>query len=103
MMKNYFNMSVFREFLPNYKHRMTPDSGPIIFGNGIAATGLGLNAASSIEDWKTYNKILRLMNIFGYGFNGVDKIVGPNVVTGIGTDLLSSSIWFNAETKISWV
>ena len=42
------------------------------------------------------------MNIFGYPLNGIVKFVGPNIVTGIGTDLLSSSIWLNAETKISW-
>ena len=81
---------------------MTPDSGPILFGNGVAATGRGLNAASSMEDWNTYKKILKLMNIFAYPLNGIVKFVGPNIVTGIGTDLLSSSIWLNAETKISW-
>ena len=42
------------------------------------------------------------MKIFGYTFNGIDKLVGPNIITGIGSDLLSTSIWFNAETKIKW-
>ena len=102
MMRNYLNMSAFREYLPNFKHKMTPDSGPIIRGNGVAATGLGLNTASSMEDWKTYKKILRLMNIFGYPLNIIDKIIGQNIITGIGTDLLSTSIWFNAETKVNW-
>ena len=102
MMRDYFICSTFREYLPEFNHRMTPDSGPILFGNGVAATGLGLNAASSMEDWNTYKKILKLMNIFGYPFNGILKFVGPNIVTGIGTDLLSTSIWLNAETKISW-
>ena len=91
-MNNYFNISTFREFLPEFKHKMTPDSGPIILGNGVAATGLGLNAASSMQDWKSYNKILRLMKVFGYTFNGIDRIVGPNIVTGIGSDLLSTSM-----------
>ena len=102
MMKNYLNISAFREYLPNFKYKMTPDSGPIIFGNGVAATGLGLNAASSMGDWKTYRKILRLMNVFGYPLNIIDKIIGQNIITGIGTDLLSTSIWFNAETKQKW-
>ena len=42
------------------------------------------------------------MNVFGYTFNGIEKIAGQNIVTGIGTDLLSTSIWFNAETKQKW-
>ena len=42
----------FREYLEDYDGSWTPDSGPIIAGVGIAATGLGLNAASTIRDRK---------------------------------------------------
>ena len=31
-----------------------------------------------------------------------DYLPGLNMVTKIGTDLLSSSIWLNAETKEKW-
>ena len=58
--------------------------------------------SSSMGDWETYRKISRLMSVFGYTFNGIEKITGQNIITGIGTDLLSTSIWFNAETKIGW-
>ena len=102
MKNDYFLFSAFREYLPSFKSKMTPDSGPIIMGNGVAATGLGLNTASSIGDKKTYNKILRLMNIFGYIFLIIEKIIGKTFLTSIGTDLLSTSIWFNAETKEKW-
>tara|TARA_B110000467_G_C18289513_1_gene463868 strand:+ start:588 stop:794 length:207 start_codon:yes stop_codon:yes gene_type:complete len=51
---------------------------------------------------KNYSSNFIIMKIFGYTFNGIDKLVGPNIITGIGSDLLSTSIWFNAETKIKW-
>ena len=51
---------------------------------------------------KNHSSNFIIMKIFGYTFNGIDKLVGPNIVTGIGSDLLSTSIWFNAETKIKW-
>ena len=34
--------------------------------------------------------------------NLTDKNIGPNILSHIGTDLLASSVWLNAETKIDW-
>ena len=34
--------------------------------------------------------------------NGLEKIIGKTPLTLIGTDLLSSSVFLNAETKIGW-
>ena len=71
-------------------------------GYGVAATGLGLNAASSIGDWDTYKGLKKMMNPFGRLFQTTEKVLGNNLLTRIGTDLLSSSIWLNAETKQDW-
>ena len=92
----------FREYLKDYKGTWTPDSGPIVKGVGIAATGLALNAASTVGDIKTYNKLNKEMEMV---YNIIKKgniIPGVNMFTKIGTDLLSSSIWLNAETKQDW-
>ena len=44
----------FREYLIDYKCQWTPDSGPIVLWLGAAATGIGLNAASTISDRDTF-------------------------------------------------
>ena len=74
----------------------------IILGNGVAATGLGLNAASSINDIKTFKGISKTMSPFGSVFQMAEGVMGNNLLTRIGTDLLASSIWLNAETKHKW-
>jgi len=102
MMGNKMGRIAFREFLPEYKGKWSPDSGPIIAGYGVAATGLGLNAASSIGDWDTYNGLKKMMNPIGNLLHGTEKLIGDNMLSRIGTDLLSSSIWLNAETKQNW-
>ena len=40
MKKKSFGLTGFREYLDTYKGRWTPDSGPIIKGVGVAASGL---------------------------------------------------------------
>ena len=42
MMVDIIGIKGFREYLDSYKGSWTPDSGPIIKGLGIAATGLCL-------------------------------------------------------------
>ncbi len=102
MLKRFLGRFAFREFLEEYKGSWTPDSGPIIAGGGVAATGLGLNAASTMKDQKTYSGLLKTMNPFHSTFKGMEKVVGSTILTRIGTDLLASSIWLNAETKQDW-
>tara|TARA_Y100001936_G_C15532396_1_gene388281 strand:- start:163 stop:534 length:372 start_codon:yes stop_codon:yes gene_type:complete len=102
MMKRVFGRIGFREYLPEYNGKWSPDSGPIIAGCGVAATGLGLNAATSINDLKTFKGISKTMSPFGSVFQMAENIVGNNMLTRIGTDLLASSIWLNAETKTDW-
>ena len=102
MMNKVLGRVAFREYLTDYKGKWSPDSGPIILGNGVAATGLALNAASTIGDVDTFNALQKTMNPFGSLFKGAEKIMGSNVLTKIATDTLASSIWLNAETKQNW-
>ena len=102
MLKRFLGRLAFREFLEDYKGSWTPDSGPIIAGGGVAATGLGLNAASTMKDKNTYKGLLKTMNPFHTTLNGAEKLIGNSVLTRIGTDLLASAIWLNAETKRDW-
>jgi len=99
MMTRVMGKTGFREFLPDYDGAWSPDSGPIIMGVGIAATGLALNAASTIGDKKTYRALEKSMNPVHSLLSKGDIIPGMNMLSKIGTDLLSSSIWLNAETK----
>ena len=102
MMTRVMGKTGFREFLRDYDGTWTPDSGPIIMGLGAAATGIGLNAASTLNDSKIYRKIEKLLSRVQSGFLGVENIVGNNLLTRVGTDLLATSIWLNAETKHAW-
>jgi len=102
MMIQVMGNTGFREYLKQYKGRWTPDSGPIVKGVGIAATGLALNAASTMGDVKTYNKLNKGMQMVYNIIRKGNVIPGVNMFTKIGTDLLSSSIWLNAESKIKW-
>jgi len=36
------------------------------------------------------------------GFEGIEKLIGNNLLTRVGTDLLATSIRLNAETKQTW-
>tara|TARA_B100000795_G_C22778196_1_gene431018 strand:- start:146 stop:1195 length:1050 start_codon:yes stop_codon:yes gene_type:complete len=92
----------FREFLPSYKGKWSPDSGPIIAGVGIAATGLGMNAATSIGDIKLYSSINKGARIILSLLSLISWIPGLNIVSKIATDLLASAIFLNAETKVEW-
>jgi hypothetical protein len=92
----------FREYPIDYKYQWTPDSGPIVLGLGAAATGIGLNAASTIGDRDTFvaieNNLSRIQSWFGV----IEKIIGNNLITRVATDLLATSIRLNAETKCAW-
>ena len=102
MMHRIFGKVGFREYLVEYDANWSPDSGPIIGGIGVAATGLALNAASTVGDKKTYKLLEKTMSPFHSVFSMTDSIPMIKVLSRIGTDMLSSSIWLNAETKQDW-
>jgi hypothetical protein len=96
MFETQWGMSGFREYLPSYEGKWTPDTGPIIGGIGFAATGLALKTASSVGDNETHqvlkNSIDRVLSVF----HVTSLIPGINKLTSIGTDVLASAIYSNS-------
>tara|TARA_Y100001970_G_scaffold114026_1_gene142157 strand:+ start:733 stop:1803 length:1071 start_codon:yes stop_codon:yes gene_type:complete len=102
MKKKSFGLTGFREYLDTYKGRWTPDSGPIIKGVGVAASGLAMNTASTLGDRKTFEELNNSVSKFTNSFSNFEKFISSIPLTKIGTDLLATSIHLNAETKINW-
>lgn len=99
MVDGYF-LSGFREYLPGYKGKWTPDSGPIIFGIGIAATGLALKP---MKVWGEYcqNRMRSIESVVKRGMficSILSSIPLIGRIASIGDDLLSISIRLAAET-----
>ena len=59
MFERFMGFWGFREYLPDYQGKMTPDSGLIIGGLGAAASGLAFKAASSMHDEEILKKLVR--------------------------------------------
>jgi hypothetical protein len=89
----------FREYLKGYKGGMTPDSGPIIFGQGVAASGLALKTAASVEDEVVYARLYKSARPLLALAESVRMVSGVNLVSAVATDLLSTSIQFAALTR----
>ncbi|MEK9704003.1 MAG: hypothetical protein VW829_18440 [Deltaproteobacteria bacterium] len=90
----------FREYLPDYKGKWTPDSGPIILGIGVAATGLALKPMKVWgEYWQDHMESVRSTVEWGmllcYLLSRI-PLVGR--FASIGDDLLANSIMLSAET-----
>jgi len=96
MLESRMGFTGFREYLPTYEGKWTPDSGPIIGGIGIAATGLGLKAARTVGDRDTYAALKRSIDRVLGTFQATRIIPGIGVVTSIGTDVLASAIYSSA-------
>ena len=96
MYQDHWGLRGFREYLPSHQGRWTPDSGPIIGGIGIAATGLALKTANSVDDEafletskKNVGRILGFLQL-------TRSIPVVNRLTAIGTDVLASAIYSNS-------
>ena len=88
----------YREYLPSFKGKWTPDSGPVILGVGVAATGLSLKfLAVSGEPWKFWS----VLN-FGRATYLILDFIRPIPLVGrlclLGTDLLATSIMLSARS-----
>jgi len=92
----------FREYLPTYKGKWSPDSGPIITGAGIAASGLGMNAATSVKDEETFILIYKGAKVILSTMNLISWIPGLSMISRIANDQLASAIFLNAKTKLDW-
>jgi hypothetical protein len=102
MLIKRLGINCFREFLPSYKGKWSPDSGPIIAGVGVAASGLGMNAATSVKDEETFLLIYKGSKIILSILDLVKWIPGINIISRIANDLLASAIFLNARTKVDW-
>ena len=90
----------FREYLPDYKGKWTPDSGPIIFGIGVAATGLALKPMKVWgEYWQGHMQFVRITVDWGMRMCAVlSQIPMVGRFAMIGDDLLANSVMLSAET-----
>ena len=99
MVDGYF-LSGFREYLPEYKGKWTPDSGPIIFGIGVAATGLALKP---MKVWGEFyqSRMRSVESLVGWGMTLCSLLSSLPFIgrfASIGDDLLANSIKLAAET-----
>jgi len=90
----------FREYLPNYKGKWTPDSGPILFGMGVAATGLALKPMRVWGDENQWSagRLLKLSRAFNELFKLLSFIPFLGRFFLLGSDMLATSIILAAET-----
>ena len=88
----------FREYRDGYQGRWTPDSGPIVAGVGVAATGLALKAAGTLGDAETFDALFRSISRSISVLETLNHLPGVKKVASIGTDLLSSAIYLTALT-----
>ena len=93
----------FREYLPDFPGRITPDSGPIISGVGIAATGLALKVSKHLDDKPDARRasMLKTAKRWNSALRGADMVPGLNMTSRIGTDLLASGIMLIGELAMS--
>ena len=93
----------FREYLPDFLGRMTPDSGPIINDVGIAATGLSLKVSTHLDDAPDARRasILKAAQRWNTALRGMDFVPGLSKASRLGTDLLASSIMLAGECAIN--
>ena len=91
-------MDGYREYLPTFEGKWTPDSGPVVFGLGVAATGLSLKFLAVSGDASKFWSILN----FGRAVYSVLDLIRPIPFVGrlclLGTDLLSTSIMLAARS-----
>lgn len=101
MLLKVLGFTGFREYLKNYRGGMTPDSGPIIGGLGVAASGLAIKTAAYVGDADTFETLLKSARPFLSTAEVLTAVPGVNMVSAVATDMLSTSIQFAALTRAS--
>ena len=99
LMTTKFGVTGVREYLPAYRGRWTPDSGPIISGIGVAASGLALKTAARVGDLETYDRIARCADPLIATCHAIQPIPLLGIVGKIGSDLLASSVRLTAQVE----
>ncbi len=86
----------FREWPRGQARASDVDSGPVVFGAGMAATGLGLGPARIFKDYRTYDGIMRSASTFG-----LPVVVGAERRHRL-SPLLGEAILFHGATARLW-
>lgn len=95
MRASVLGLGGFREWPEGRGLGVDVDSGPVVFGMGVAATGFGLAAARIMHDEAQYNAIRRTVMTFG----------GPGLGPSGGhltAPLLGEAILLNGRTARVW-
>ena len=91
----------FREYLSSYKGGWTPDSGPIVAGIGVGASGLALKTAACMADTEIYDALNRAVAPVMTLLRGFMYVPLLSRLARLGTDLLATSIKLCADTRIT--
>ena len=86
----------FREWPEGVSRGMDGDSGPIIFGVGMAATGIGLGPARMMRDTRQYSLIMRSASTFGIP----TKLLKQRV--HVTAPVLGEAMLYNGSTARRW-
>jgi hypothetical protein len=86
----------FREWPPKESYGMNSDTGPILFGLGFAASGLGIGPARLFGDTEAYSAIMRSGALVGW------PIQWRGRRSYLFSPLLGEAILFNGETATPW-
>jgi hypothetical protein len=87
----------FREYPPGNRNKWTPDSGPILLGTGIAASGLALKTAAAMRDTETFVRLSRPATTVIKFMRSMSRIPLLNRLALLGTDVLATSIKLSAD------
>jgi hypothetical protein len=87
----------FREYLPGTASKWTPDSGPILLGTGVAASGLALKTAAAMRDNETFERLHRPATSAIKFMRSISRIPLLNRLARLGTDVLATSIKLSAD------
>jgi hypothetical protein len=103
MLTSAFGMTGFREYLPDFAGKWTPDSGPIVAGIGVAASALAIKAAGAMGDIEVQRDLTTSASRAHSLFNTIGHIPGAARFTRLATDVLASSIYLSGSTTCSQI
>ena len=98
MLARSCGMTGFREYLPDFAGKWTPDSGPIVAGIGVAASALAIKAAGAIGDTEVQRDLITSAGRAARVLRTIGQIPGADRFTRLATDLLASSIYLSGST-----
>lgn len=98
MLTRSCGMTGFREYLPDFAGKWTPDSGPIVAGIGVAASALAIKTAGALGDSEVQTGLITSAGRAHRVLHTIGHIPGVDRLTRLATDLLASSIYLSGST-----